>query len=507
VVGAYLLVIGRSSFCSLLDLPNHLARATVMADLMFHHGSRFGGAFHYHFMAIPYVLGDLLLAGLVTSLGPDTAGMVWECVTFLSLPCALLLYLRVARVPATGQQIALLFAAYLSTDWFFFRGFLEFRLGIAVMLVALALAGLLRRRWSLGLFALYAVVVACCYLVHLAALVFVAAAVATSDILRWWFKDTDAKTEVNLWLPILLVFAWHFGFAVHFGRPEEASDNPISWGTVTDKLRAVTWDFRRFSGHSETYLKGGFLLCLGLAGIATAQRYGSIRSWLTNPAIIEWAALALMFLGLYVALPSHYKDATFVDVRALAAASIFFVLVWVGSPGTSAPDRQPIAGAAILSVLLLSLANLAVVAGYLSSQSAWIANYRRLVAVIPQGAHVLPITPWLQAPFTHAGSLVVIDAGGLIPYLFSADNGNPMKYFRYAQNLYAPGEDWLYKRRLGAVNWQKVGCDYQFLLVVKPFDPHWIDSSATTVAENSSAALLRVDRDAAVHQNACPSPM
>src|SRR5579872_6095729 len=52
------------------DLPNHIARGVVMADLLFQHGVRFGTQFSLHLQPIPYVLHDLLLAGLIQILGP-----------------------------------------------------------------------------------------------------------------------------------------------------------------------------------------------------------------------------------------------------------------------------------------------------------------------------------------------------------------------------------------------------------------------------------------------------
>ena len=45
----------------LQDYPNHVARAVVLGDLIFHHGARFGQVFSFHIVAAPYLLTDLLL--------------------------------------------------------------------------------------------------------------------------------------------------------------------------------------------------------------------------------------------------------------------------------------------------------------------------------------------------------------------------------------------------------------------------------------------------------------
>src|SRR5690349_6144034 len=52
------------------DLPNHLARAVVLSDLIFHDGARFGHVFEFHPMLIPYSAGDAVLTSCVELLGP-----------------------------------------------------------------------------------------------------------------------------------------------------------------------------------------------------------------------------------------------------------------------------------------------------------------------------------------------------------------------------------------------------------------------------------------------------
>lgn len=188
---AYTIVIAMSSAIGLGDIPNHLARAYIMADLIFHHGAVFGTQFEYHFQAVPYVLPDFLLTAAVEVLGPRIALASWTVATFLSIPAALLLYFRVTSgtkhkhlLEDEGALFLLLCAVYLSTDFFFVVGFFAFNLGLACVIVTATLVELLRRRWSGGLFALYGGLVATAYLVHLSALVFLATIVAVSGLVR-----------------------------------------------------------------------------------------------------------------------------------------------------------------------------------------------------------------------------------------------------------------------------------------------------------------------------------
>jgi hypothetical protein len=45
-------------------------------------------------------------------------------------------------------------------------------------------------------------------------------------------------------------------------------------------------------------------------------------------------------------------------------------------------------------------------------------------------------------PFLHAGSFLVLDRGAMMPYLFSGNGGDPMKFFLYVRRPYMPHESW-----------------------------------------------------------------
>ena len=56
---AVLLYVGVIAWFSPLviqDYPNHLARAVIMDDLIYHHGAEFGSTYQYHFLFTSYVL-------------------------------------------------------------------------------------------------------------------------------------------------------------------------------------------------------------------------------------------------------------------------------------------------------------------------------------------------------------------------------------------------------------------------------------------------------------------
>jgi hypothetical protein len=500
LIAGYVFVIGRSSYFWLGDFPNHLARATVMADLMFHHGSHFGADFQYQFMFVPYVLADLALTGLVGLLGPVDAASVWECVTFLSYPLALLFFLRVNRTPATGQITGVLLATVLSPDWFFFAGWCAFRIGLALMLVAVGLAIMLRRRRSVALACLYAAVVVAAYLTHISSLVFIIAALGITGLLRLWYRETTLRTEALLWAPILALVAWKFGF-VNEGRLTQntVQGNGLfewAWGTFREKLSFTTAEFHRFGLPVETALNAGLLFCLGLAGLLAVRRRGSIRGWLLDPAVRDCLALSVTFFSMYFILPHHFPDADFVDVRAIAPGVTFLVAAALCGSAAGDGGHRHLTVGAILAAAVLSIATLAVLRQHLDSQDTWIGNYRRIVAAVPAGSRVWDVTREL-GPFAMASSSVIVDGNAVIPSLYSGDNGNPMLYFRYLHRGYVPQKRWWQfqgdaNQPSPRVDWKRIGCDYDFILAEQPWDLRLLGVQTSTIVENSSAMLLRL---------------
>lgn len=158
------------------------------------------------------------------------------------------------------------------------------------------------------------------------------------------------------------------------------------------------------------------------------------------------------------------------------------------------PDASGVGSPALAMAVILATLNV----GYLAKQAwddrAWLVQYRSIVATVPPGSRVLPVYTDVKTGVVrsslHAASYVVTDRGGVIPYLFSGDRGDPMKYFRYVHRPYAPPEAWYELHQ--PVNWAAVTAAYSFLLVMKPFDPARIPLVGRTVAENQAAVLVAI---------------
>jgi hypothetical protein len=74
---SYAMMFAWFSPLALQDLPNHLARARIVEDLLFQHGAQFGTQFELHLLPIPYLLGDVVLATTTRIFGITVAAMCW----------------------------------------------------------------------------------------------------------------------------------------------------------------------------------------------------------------------------------------------------------------------------------------------------------------------------------------------------------------------------------------------------------------------------------------------
>ena len=483
---AYAAVLLWYSPLPLQDYPTHIARAGILADLIFHHGARFGAVFQYHFLAIPYILGDLLMAGATEIFGASGAAALWSVISFLSLPAALLFFLRAARISTDGWSLLLVLSAYLSTDWFFLMGFLEFRLGIAATLVALGVAESARRRASPSLLVWYAVTLLVGYLTHLTVLIFATAIVFATALLRLRRSATRARTELALLLPSAVLLAWHLGFARLYRAPSDLVENPYIWGPAREKLIHLIAEFDRFRMHTDAALLALLALCLALY-LGWVRRRA-----LYDTKVTEFLALAAIMLGLYFVLPQGYSEAFYVDVRALPLAFLFVVFAVLSIPATERRRARPVLALGI--AMLLAAVNLAYLVRHISTHGAWLNQYRALIEFIPRNTRVLPVYTGGRdgnvEPRLYAFSFAVIDRDAIVPYLQTGDTGNPQKYVRYRSRPYAPDQFWYARPATSYVDWNRVACTYDFILISKPYDIGRLQVPLEKIRDNASASLF-----------------
>ncbi len=541
LTAGYLALIARLTSFPFEDFPDHLARAKILADLIFHHGREWGGTFAFHWQPVPYLLHDLILTSLVAALGTTAGGAVFNELVLLSLPCALLYYMRVNRLAPDARPLVVLVSLYLATDWFFLVGFAAFRLGLALLIVCIALADALRVRWSKPLYGAYLAVLLAGYLEHLTVPTFLAATLVVSGGVRFALGRADLRSEARLAAPVFLLLLLYFGFVS--GPHHSASPDiyALDWGTVPRKLFGLESEFFRFGGRANRPMVALLAFCL-----LWPVRHELVSRQLSTPAVLERLALAATFLAIYVMLPGTYSGAAYVDVRALPMV-VFFVLLALLYLAPAESRGSVFGGApALAAAAVLAVVNLGYLGWHLERNNAWMQRYRAVVAQIPRGAPVLPVftrPPATILPLPHAAAFILLDRDALTPYLFAGNLGDPMSYFDYLRPPYAPVEQWYsiqegwnrapvftfrtpsgsYRWRflrdpyehdwkpavLAPVSWGDVACEYRYILASQPYDPAYIGLPTRTVAANSSAALLAVDRSGcrpATHQASAAAP-
>ncbi len=474
----------------LQDLPDHLARATAMGDLLFHGGRRFGSVFQFHLLWIPYLLGDLFLAAAVDLLGTTGGAALWVLLVFISFPCAALFYMRVRGIEANSRALMLLLALYLATDWFFLIGFLSFRLSLAMLIATLALVELLRRRWSYPLFALYIGAIALDYLVHLSSLIFLVPALGLTALMQLSLRRTRLRVEIALGAPVLAALAWHFTVGSGYRQPGDQITSPYLWGTLSSKLARIGTEFFRFTPRVDI-----LLALLMLASIAIWVGMPRLRE-LRRPLVLEFSALGLTFVAMYFVLPLGYAEAFYIDSRALALASFFFICACFALPRPAPALRARREPIALFFATVLAIINIAYLAHHFTAERAWVNEYRSIVAKLPSHPRVLPVYTYGRegkvVPFFHTSGYLITDRAAIEPYVFAANNGSSMKYFRYAHLPYAPPEEWYSEIPRPQLDWRAVARDYDFILVTKPYDPHVLGVATKPVAENSVASLVAI---------------
>jgi hypothetical protein len=533
LIAGYLVLVARLTSFPFEDFPAHLARAKVLADLLFHHGAQWGGVFAFHWQFVPYLLHDLILTSLVATLGTAAGGAVFNALVVLSLPCALLYYMHCERLAPQARPFVVLVSLYLATDWFFIVGFAAFRLAVALLIVCIALADSLRERWSPRRYGVYLAVVLAGYLEHLTVLVFLAATLAVSATVRLVFRRSSARREILLALPVIVLLVLYFGLLAGPHHAAAPAVYELYWGTVGGKINGLQDGLLRYGGRASHPMMLLLAFCL-----LSPVRRALVSRRLLAPAVVEQIALALAFLGIYVVLPGTYSGAAYVDVRALPMI-VLFVLFAVLRLDANAPENanrtgSEFAGAPALgAAVVLATVNLVYLGWHLEKDNAWMQGYRAVVARLPRGATVLPIYSLPRTSvghLEHAGAFVLLDRQGVTPYIFAGNAGDPMSYFSFVKYPYAPVEQWYrfqeiwnsspvltfrtqgqsYSWRfkydldrhdwrpavLAPVRWGEVACTYAYIIASRPYDPAYIAVPTRMLATNSSAALLAVDRSA-----------
>ena len=465
------------------DLPNHLARAHIIADLLLNQGRSFGNEFAVGLEFTPYLAGDLILAALDRLVGMEWTSRIWITASMLALPWSTWFVLGVQGCSQKARVVGSLLALYLATDWFFVSGFLNYRISVACVLFTYGWFLKAQASGSAKAYLFYVLLLVAGYAMHLSALIFIAAAVASTLAIGVLGGRQSMGWGLVLLLPAMVVLVLHFGLTNDHAGGQFATH----WGTPASKLRRALSSVVRFDAKWELPLFGAFLVAVFGALFGGGGLKQTLRSSST-PLL-----LAAMFAALYVALPLEHGGVYDVDNRALPLALLWLLLAGIVAFDSATATHDWVFALAV-AVAGLNLLYLGI---KILPQDRDMSAYKSIAGEVPSSARVLPVNTRLAMgryeAFPHAGAFVTAQSGALTPYLFAAPLQPNIGYFRYLHRPQAPSLFW-YTRNDDVVNWEKVRETYDYLLVTNPYDARRIPLPVAVTSSNNVATLLKIEK-------------
>jgi hypothetical protein len=412
----------------LFDYANHLSRAHVIAGWT--RSATFQAWFEPSGFLIPNVLADLLLVALTHAAGAETAGRVLLLtIAATTLGGALAL----GRASAGRVEIWPLFVAVFLYNEMLLWGFLNYTLGLGVLLWGIAawlgLEGR-SRRLQLSAGVLFALAT---FFSHLVAFGLFAIAVATLELSRAVAGRVAARpgtsrsaalrrlaASAGIFAPAAALF---FGLSPSSSLPAEPRFNFAPFHKLSPLTRVLA------SGEPVT----DTAVLLGVLILFAAF-------WATGRLALDrrLGLVAAAFLLALVLLPYSALQSFFIDSR-IAVAAVFVALPAL----RSRRPRRGTAGAGIGVAGLVLL--MAVRTAALTQQwSVWDDEYRRIVAafdLIPRGSVLIAAsaapfeyaagwfsTRTVNPPHEHTASYATIRRDVIVPGIFAKRGQNPLVF-------------------------------------------------------------------------------
>ena len=420
-----------ATFPPLLDYPNHLARAFVLAHLNDSHFS-FQRFYRSDWGAYPYLGMDASLAVLGRLFPIETAGRLFLSLCVLALPAAVWFFVREAQPDTEAASLWSLLIAY---NVFFLEGFLNFDLSLAFGFLALGLwlrwlAKPGAARWTATLVAFTAV-----YFTHLLGF-----AIAGSMVVAYLALS---RRPIRDWLWSSGLAMPSLAFYLHSSRVGLSAGKIIfhGWDDKLDSLGMILHGY-------WNWLDWISLAALGLWFLAARWRNPEFR-WDR-----KWIAIAALLFALFWVIPWMWGEGSDLDIRVLP---FLFVAILV----TARVGRRGKALAAI-PILLFAGRTVSTARHFREAQPA-LASLASSFGAVPRGALVLPMVEGdqdpIERPFTHFWAYGVIRRGWFSPYLMDAPGETPM---RIIYDSYTPDGFWNLKYD-EPPDWQRVQNDYDFV--------------------------------------------
>jgi hypothetical protein len=479
----------------LLDYPNHLARATVLA---------FGAAdpvlsrmYASHWAIIPNLGTDLVLPPLLHVLPIHLAGR-------LVVGCAILLpvfgtiaYSRATFGTRTAWPLASGLVAYNATLLLGFVNFIA-AIGIALLLAAAWITW--RNRAPRRTLAMAVIGTVALFFCHLMGLVFFYALIAGYELAWIGAHRTERPAQLARVVALMPLVAVPLG--LYLLAPLALLPADTEFSSLPDKARHLAFPFVNYILTLDIVMAcavGAFLLaCIAM---------GRCR-------VTPSSSLALLVIAcLYLAAPSAVKGTFFVDIR-------FVIMLGFLLFGAVLPTDLPRAAAfaAVTVFTLLFTIRMAIVVLAWDGYRHDVEDMRAVIATVAPGSRVFvaSVSPeeapdyWRNGPpsrrlsngirtDSHLPALLLIERRAYWPFLFDNPSQQPVETLSPYREL-AERAGSMPDHRVLAVRGMVNLCGFDYVLLLEAgAEPGLSDFAADRlllVARSDFAALFRIRRSA-----------
>ncbi len=432
LAAALLLPVWTTRHLPLVDYPNHLARAFILA-----HPEDATLARYYapDWSPNPYLLMDAALVVMQRVMPVDTASRILVSVSVLALPLCVWYFLRQA---SPGHDALALWSLLFCQNFFFLTGLLNLQLGIALCFLVLGLWLRLHEPFTFSRYFLLAAAATLLYFTHLMGFA-VAALITTWIALRTRRSRFLLYATWAAFLPGALLLVWSRsgsgGLDVAFRSLGSKPLVPlIAIETYSQTLDYVT-------------------LAVVVAAIVAARWRNPEFRW--NP---QWLEACLLLYLLYWLLPFRLFSSNYAFLRLAP-------FWWVAGLAAARVGRRAwmLAPAALL---LFAVRSADLVRNFTDRQPE-LDSFARAVQVTTEGARVLPLVEGRQDEkqvelhYSHAWAMGVIEKRWYTPYLFHDPGVHPL---RVVHQAYAPPvPQYLPTLYRQPPDWAQVQRDYDFV--------------------------------------------
>jgi hypothetical protein len=403
----------------LLDYPNHLARAAVLAE-----GASdpvLSRMYAPHWAIIPNLGIDLILPSLLHLLAVHLAGRIVVGATILLPVCGTVAYSRALFGRYALWPLASGLVAYNAT---LLLGFLNFEaaIGIALLLAAGWLAW--RERYPIRTAALAAVGAVALFFCHMMGLLFFGTLIAGHELEQFWRTRQEPLAILRRLTVLILVMAPPF--ALYLASPLAPLADETAFSSLADKAGQLVFPF------------ANYILWLDVTTAAAVGAYLLVCLAMRRCCVTWTGALAIVLTALmFLPAPFAFKGTFFLDTR-------FVIMLGFLLFGALLPAGMPHVAAVAFATLFAIRMAVVVVVWFQYRDD--LADLRTAIAAVQPGDRVFiaTVSPeeapayWQDGPLarrlsvglrldSHLPALLLIEHRAYWPFLFDNPSQQPVE--------------------------------------------------------------------------------